>query len=59
LTISLGPDQGLPPDPATVAPNLDNTVATNTYAATRFLYTGSNPVQTDVAPGVIEANGLL
>ncbi len=55
LTISLGPDQGLPPDPATVAPNLDNTVATNTYAATRFLYTGSNPVQTGVAPGVIEA----
>ncbi|MDS4041712.1 MAG: PKD domain-containing protein, partial [Candidatus Competibacter sp.] len=44
----------LPPDPATIAPAVDPTVATTTYAATEFLYTGSNPIQTGVAPGVIE-----
>jgi RHS repeat-associated protein len=43
----------LPPDPATVAPPLDPTVATSTYAATQFLYTGANPIQTGVAPGTI------
>lgn len=41
---------GLPPDPETVAPPIDPTVATTTYAATEFLYTGSNPIQTGVAP---------
>ena len=29
-------------------------MATTTYAATEFLYTGSNPIQTGVAPGTIE-----
>lgn len=43
----------LPPDPATVAPTLDNTVATAIGTATSFLYTGSNPIQTGVAPGTI------
>lgn len=55
LTISLGPDQGLPPNPATVAPTLDSTVATNTFVATQFLYSGSNPIQTGVQPGIIVA----
>jgi RHS repeat-associated protein len=45
----------LPPDPVTVAPPNDPTVATDIASATAFLYTGSNPIQTDVAPGTIEA----
>ncbi|MDD5035455.1 MAG: PKD domain-containing protein [Methylococcaceae bacterium] len=54
LTISLGPDNGLPPDPAVVAAAIDPTVATTIHAATQFLYTGANPVQTGVAAGTIE-----
>jgi RHS repeat-associated protein len=45
----------LPPAPETVAPPVDPTVATTTFAATQFLYSGSNPIQTGVAPGTIEA----
>lgn len=44
-----------PPAPETVAPPIDPTVATTTFAATQFLYSGSNPIQTGVAPGTIEA----
>jgi RHS repeat-associated protein len=55
LTVSLGPDQGLPPDPAVTAPKIDATVATTVSASTEFLYSGSNPVQTGVAPGTIDA----
>jgi RHS repeat-associated protein len=44
----------LPPAPETVAPPVDRTVATTTFAATEFLYTGGNPIQTGVAPGTIE-----
>ena len=44
---------GLPPDPSTVAPPLDDTIATTIGTATAFLYTGSNPIQTGVAPGTI------
>jgi RHS repeat-associated protein len=47
------PTPDLPPDPATVAPALDRTVATTMHAATTFLYTGENPIQTAVAPGTI------
>lgn len=43
----------VPPDPSTVAPALDRTVATNLAAATQFLYSGANPIQTGVAPGTI------
>jgi RHS repeat-associated protein len=56
-TVTLGPkppSDGLPPDPATVAPPVDPTVATQLLRATEFLYTGSNPIQTGVAPGTIE-----
>jgi len=55
LTISLGP-QGppLPPDPSTVAPPVDPTVATTVDTATSFLYTGPYPIQTGVWPGTIE-----
>jgi RHS repeat-associated protein len=44
----------LPPDPATVAPPLDLTVATDMLTATEFLYTGANPIQTGVEAGTIE-----
>ncbi len=44
----------LPPDPAAVSPEIDPTVATSVYSATSFLYTGSDPIQTGVAPGTIE-----
>ncbi|MGE5548948.1 MAG: OmpL47-type beta-barrel domain-containing protein, partial [Bacteroidota bacterium] len=44
----------LPPDPATVAPPLDRTSFTDLGAATSFLYTGANPIQTGVVPGTIE-----
>lgn len=43
----------LPPDPATVAPPIDRTVATDLFSATRFLYESNPPIQTGVTPGVI------
>ncbi len=55
LLISTGPDNGLPVDPAVVAPKIDLTVATTVSAATEFLYTGTNPIQTGVAPETIDA----
>ena len=57
VTITVDPAGGggdnLPPDPATVAPPIDPTVATTHYAVTNFLYTGANPIQTGVAEGMI------
>ena len=47
-------DVGLPPDPATIAPPVDATVATDIVGATAFLYTGANPIQTGVVPGTID-----
>jgi hypothetical protein len=44
----------LPPDPSTVAPPLDLTVATDLFTATQFLYSGANPIQTGVPPGAID-----
>jgi hypothetical protein len=43
-----------PPDPVTVAPAVDPTVATTIGSATSFLYTGSNPIQTGVGAGTIQ-----
>ncbi len=43
------------PNPATVAPPLNRSVATSVGKATEFLYTGPDPIQTGVAPGAIEA----
>ena len=54
LVISLGPSY-IPPDPVTVAPPLDPTVVTSLSDATSFLYSGSNPIQTGVAPGTIDS----
>ncbi len=48
------PGGNLPPDPATVAPAIDRTVATTVSASTAFLYTGTNPIQTGVASGTIQ-----
>ena len=54
LVVSLG-GSVLPPDPVTVAPPVDPTVATTVARSTEFLYTGPNPIQTGVAPGTIDA----
>ncbi|CAA9357513.1 MAG: Serine/threonine protein kinase [uncultured Gemmatimonadetes bacterium] len=43
-----------PTVPEPVAPPLDRTVATTMEAATSFLYTGPDAVQTGVAPGTIQ-----
>jgi RHS repeat-associated protein len=48
-----GAVDNVPPDPSTVAPALDPTVATTTFAATSFLYSGPNPIQTGVVVGTI------
>ncbi len=41
------------PDPEIAAPKLDPGAVTSVYDATKFLYTGANPVQRDVKPGAI------
>lgn len=46
---------GLPPNPAAVAPPLSETELTPFRSATAFLYSGANPIQTSVAPGTITA----
>ncbi|HEX2911525.1 MAG TPA: RHS repeat-associated core domain-containing protein [Chloroflexia bacterium] len=46
----------LPPDPSHVAPPVDQTVATEIFNSTEFLYTGFDPIQTGVAPGTIKPN---
>ncbi len=51
----LEPQPSLPPDPVSVAPPLPETKLTNLQKATEFLYTGSNPIQTGMAPETIEA----
>ncbi len=55
LVVSLDESGDLPPDPATVRPELDLTVATTMATATSFLYTGSNPIQTGMAADTIDA----
>lgn len=52
--IKLVQNQG-PPDPEGVASPVDPTAATNLGTSTEFLYTGSNPIQSGVTPGTIEA----
>jgi RHS repeat-associated protein len=55
LTVTVSPASGgLPPDPGTVAPPPDPTVASDLARDTEFLYTGPDPIQTGVAPGTIE-----
>jgi RHS repeat-associated protein len=50
----VNPAATLPPDPATVAPPVSQTEATDIFDATTFLHTGPNPIQTGVTPGTIE-----
>ncbi|MGD9171017.1 MAG: hypothetical protein PVI97_13280, partial [Candidatus Thiodiazotropha sp.] len=45
----------LPPDPSSVATPLDPTESTSFIDSVSFLYTDSNPIQTGVAQGTIEA----
>lgn len=55
VVITVNPDPTPPPpDPMKVAPPLDMTVVTTIGAATQFLYSGPNPIQTGVAPGTIK-----
>lgn len=54
FSIDTAPDTELPPDPATVAPAFDPTVAPDLAAATEFLYTGDRPIQTGAEPGAID-----
>ena len=53
-TVTVTVSSNLPPDPAQVAPPLDQTVVTTLKAATEFLYTGANPIQTGVDTETID-----
>jgi RHS repeat-associated protein len=48
MTVTVTPAIVLPPDPATVAPPLTAFAATPLGAATKFLYDGTQPIQTGV-----------
>lgn len=48
------PDGDLPVDPASVAPPIDPTESASFLDNTAFLYSGSNPIQSGVASGIIE-----
>ena len=54
IVVSTGPEE-LPPDPSEVAPSVDPTVPTSLFEETKFLYTGTNPIQTGVSQGVISS----
>lgn len=45
---------GVPPDPLTIAPLIDPTVATTVYEATEFIYRAEPRIQTGVGADVIE-----
>ncbi len=53
-SVTVEDDNGTPPLPVIDAPELDPTVPTDPYSASKFLYTGDSPVQIGVAPGTIE-----
>ncbi len=56
VSAGFAPENLMPPaDPATVAPPINPTVATDIANATAFLYSGANPIQSGVALGTIEA----
>jgi RHS repeat-associated protein len=44
----------IPVDPGKVAPKLDPGASTSVHEATRFLYTGANPIQRGVEAGAID-----
>jgi len=49
----------LPPDPATVAPELDPNKFYSIAERNEFLYTGTNPIQTGVAEGTIDEKRVV
>ncbi len=51
--VTVESQEPLPPDPVTIAPPLDPTVATSFADSIAFLYTNDPPVQMGVAPGAI------
>lgn len=60
-TISLSPTPSLtptpeqsPPDPAAIAPPLDETVPNNLFVSSAFLYGGDNPVQRGLVNGTLK-----
>jgi hypothetical protein len=53
VTVTTNSDDGLPDDPAVVAPTSDQTVAGDIASDTQFLYTGPDPFQTGVVSGTI------
>ena len=55
-TSSPSGDVFVPPDPATIAPANNSTVAVDFTASTEFLYSGNNPVQRGVVTGTIDKN---
>ena len=52
--MNVGFTNSLPPDPATVAPPIDNSGATNFHANTNFIYTGENPIQIEISEKTID-----
>ncbi|HEU6453721.1 MAG TPA: RHS repeat-associated core domain-containing protein [Gemmatimonadaceae bacterium] len=55
VTRSVTRDVPIPPDPSTVATAIDPTAISSVATSTAFLYTGTDPIQTGVAPGTIDA----
>lgn len=53
-TIRVTSPEPLPPDPSTIAPNVDRTRVVTLHETVRFLYDGATPIQTNVAPNAIE-----
>jgi RHS repeat-associated protein len=53
ITLTVRAPQPLPPDPATIAPPLSQHGITGFRDGVAFLYTGTAPIQTGVAPGTI------
>jgi RHS repeat-associated protein len=53
-TVTVRDPNAPPADPSTIAPALDPGISTSTYESTKFLYSGPNAIQHDVAPGAIE-----
>jgi RHS repeat-associated protein len=53
-TVTEAPN-GLPPDPSTVASDIDPSVPTTVSDSTAFLYQGPDPIQEGVADGAIDA----
>ncbi|MFB3786194.1 MAG: RHS repeat-associated core domain-containing protein [bacterium] len=56
-TVDFGPT--LPPDPASVAPPVNLSLASDLFAGTSFLYSGKNPIQPGVQSGVMDSQRIV